>query len=222
MVHLSAVGTLVVDAPVEVVQHPLASMSWARAVLDSLDRFHSLVIGPGLGRDDTTAAQVRSVVLSAPVPLVVDGDALFAMAWNSEGAAALLRKRTMPTVLTPHGGEYAMLAGAPPAADRMVAARRLAADTGCIVLLKGPATVVAHPEGEALVVTSGDARLATAGTGDVLSGIIGGLLARGMPAYSAAAAGAWLHGQAAKLAPNHGMVAGDIADHLPSVLDGLG
>ena len=222
MVHLSAVGTLVVDAPVEVVQHPLAAMSWSRPVLDSLDRFHSLVIGPGLGRDDATAAQVRSVVLAAGVPLVVDGDALFAMAWNADGAAALLRKRTMPTVLTPHGGEYAMLAGAPPAADRLAAARRLAADTGCIVLLKGPATVVAHPEGEALVGTSGDARLATAGTGDVLSGIIGGLLARGMPAYGAAAAGAWLHGQAAMLAPNHGMVAGDIADHLPEVMDGLG
>jgi len=221
MVHLSAVGTLVVDAPVEVVQAPLAGITWARAVLDSLDRFHALVIGPGLGRDDATAAQVRNVVLDAAVPLVIDGDGLFAMAWNSQGAAALLRKRSLPTVLTPHGGEYAMLAGAPPSADRLVAARRLAADTGCIVLLKGPATVIAHPEGEALVITSGDARLATAGTGDVLAGVIGGLLARGMPAYAAAAAGAWLHGQAAKLAPDQGMVAGDIAEHLPTVLDGL-
>jgi hydroxyethylthiazole kinase-like uncharacterized protein yjeF len=221
MVHLSAVGTLVVDAPVEVVQHPLVGTAWARTVLDSLDRFHSLVIGPGLGRDDTTAAQVRAVVQASTVPLVIDGDGLFAMAWNSQGAASLLRNRTVPTVLTPHGGEYAMLAGAPPSADRLVSARRLAADTGCIVLLKGPATVIAHPEGESLVVTSGDSRLATAGTGDVLSGIIGGLLARGMPAYAAAAAGAWLHGRAAHLAPSHGMVASDIADRLPAVLEEL-
>jgi NAD(P)H-hydrate epimerase len=221
MVHLSALGTLVVDAPLEAVQVPLAAAAWTRTVLESLDRFHALVIGPGLGRDDVTAAQVRAVVLDAAVPTVVDGDGLFAMAWNAEGAAALLRRRTVPTVLTPHGGEYAMLVGAPPVGDRLVAARRLAADTGCVVLLKGPATVVADPDGEVLVVTIGDERLATAGTGDVLAGVIGGLLAQGVSAFEAAAAGAWLHGQAARSAPAHGMVAGDIPHHLPAVLDSL-
>ena len=103
----------------------------------------------------------------------------------------------------------------------MVAARRLAADTGCVVLLKGPTTVVAGPDGQVLVVTTGDARLATAGTGDVLSGIIGALLAAGLPAFRAAAAGAWLHGQAAQLAPARGMVASDLAEHLPTVLRDL-
>ena len=155
------------------------------------------------------------------MPTVIDGDGLFAMAWNADGAAALLRRRTTPTVLTPHDGEYALLTGAAPIADRLVAVRRLAADTGCVVLLKGPATVVADPDGEVLVVTAGDARLATAGTGDVLSGIIGALLAAGVPALQAAAAGAWLHGRAALLAPARGMVASDIADHLPEVLGGL-
>ena len=221
IVHLSAVGGMVVDAPVEVVQHPLQAVGWSLALLDSLGRFHSLVIGPGVGRDDATAAEVRAVALGAALPTVIDGDGLFAMAWNAEGAGALLRRRTRPTVLTPHDGEYALLTGAPPIADRFVAARRLASDTGCIVLLKGPATVVADPAGRVLVVTAGDQRLATAGTGDVLAGIIGALLATGAAPFEAAAAGAWLHGQAARRAPSSGLVAGDIAMHLPSVLEGL-
>ena len=221
MVHLSAPGTMVVQAPVEVVQRPLPVKGWAAEVLDSLDRFHALVVGPGLGRGDETTAQTRLLAVEAPIPTVIDGDGLFAMAWNADGAAALLQRRTAPTVLTPHDGEYALLVGAPPGADRLVAARRLAADTGCVVLLKGAATVVADPEGQVLVVTTGDSRLATAGTGDVLSGIIGALLAGGVPAFRAAAAGAWLHGQAAQTAPARGMVASDIADHLPTVLRDL-
>ena len=108
--------------------------------------------------------------------------------------------------------------GAKPGADRFDAARRLAKETGCVVLLKGSTTIVAEPSGCALVVTTGDARLATAGTGDVLAGIIGALLAAAVPAFHAAAAGAWLHGQAANRAPAYGMVASDIADHLPEVL----
>ena len=221
MVHLSAPGTLVVQAPVEVVQRPLPLKGWAREVLDSLDRFHALVVGPGLGRSDETTAQTRLLAVDAPIPTVIDGDGLFAMAWNADGAAALLKRRTAPTVLTPHDGEYALLVGTPPGADRVVAARRLAADTACVVLLKGPTTVVAGPDGQVLVVTTGDARLATAGTGDVLSGVIGALLAAGLPAFRAAAAGAWLHGQAAQLAPARGMVASDLAEHLPTVLRDL-
>ena len=221
MVHLSAPGTLVVQAPVEVVQRPLPLKGWAREVLDSLDRFQALVVGPGLGRDDETTAQARLLAVDAPIATVIDGDGLFAMAWNADGAVALLQRRTAPTVLTPHDGEYALLTGTKPGHDRMVAARRLAADTGCVVLLKGSATVVADPDGQVLMVATGDERLATAGTGDVLSGIIAALLASGVPAFRAAAAGAWLHGQAAQLAPARGMVASDIADHLPTVLTDL-
>ena len=221
MVHLSSPGTMVADAPVEVVQRPVPMVGWASAVLDSLDRFHCLVVGPGLGRDDSTAAEARRLVVESPVPVVVDGDGLFAMAWNAQGAAVLLRNRTSPTVLTPHDGEYLLLTGGPPPADRLVAARRLAADTGCVVLLKGPATVVADSDGTTLVVATGDQRLATAGTGDVLAGIIAALLAQGVDALHAAAAGAWLHGRAARLAPARGMVAGDIADHLPEVFEAL-
>jgi NAD(P)H-hydrate epimerase len=221
MVHLSIPGMTLADAPIEVVQRPLPSTSWAEAALATLDRFHSVVLGPGLGRSDDTAASVRKLVVDAPLPMVIDGDGLFALGWSSEGAAALLRRRTYPTVLTPHDGEYTLLAGSQPGVDRMVAARRLAADSGCTVLLKGAATIVAEPGGEALVVTAGDARLATAGTGDVLSGIIGALLAGGMRPLHAAAAAAWVHGQAGRRGARHGLVAGDLPDLIPAVLEEL-
>ena len=221
MVQLSAPGSVVSDAPTEVVQQPIPAAAWARQVLDHLDRFHALVVGPGLGRSDATTNDVRTVVAGAAVPVVVDGDGLFAMAWNADGAGALLRDRGRPTVLTPHDGEYGLLAGTSPRPDRFAAARRLAADTGAVVLLKGRATVIADPAGTTFVVTAGDERLATAGTGDVLAGIIGALLAQGLDGLHAAAAGAWLHGRAARLAPARGMVAGDIADHLPHVFEDL-
>ena len=221
MVHLSAPGALLNGIPTEVVQREVSAGGWGDELLDSLDRFHSLVIGPGLGRTEDVVTQIRSAVLAAPVPMVIDGDALFALAWNVQDAAALLRRRTTPTVLTPHDGEFALLTGAKPGADRFDAARRLADDSGCVVLLKGPTTAVAEPGGRVLVVTTGDARLATAGTGDVLAGIIGALLAAGVPAFHAAAAGAWLHGEAANRAPAIGMIASDIPDHLPELLADL-
>ena len=221
MIHLSVPGMTLTDAPIEIVQRPLPSVQWADAVLASLDRFHAMVVGPGLGRSEDTAANIRRVVVEAPLPMVIDGDGLFALGWSSEGASTLLRRRTVPTVLTPHDGEYAVLTGSQPGADRMVAARRLAADSACTVLLKGAATVIADPNGQALVVTAGDARLATAGTGDVLSGIIGALLAGGMKPLHAAAAAAWVHGQAGRRGHRQGLVASDLPDLIPAVLEEL-
>lgn len=221
MVHLSVPGMTLVDAPIEIVQRSLPSTAWADVALASLDRFHAVVVGPGLGRSDDTAANIRKLVIEAPLPMVIDGDGLFALGWSAEGATTLLRRRSLPTVLTPHDGEYALLCGTQPGVDRMVAARRLAADSGCTVLLKGAATIVADPDGDALVVTAGDARLATAGTGDVLSGIIGALLASGMRSLHAAAAAAWLHGQAGRRGQRHGLVASDLPDLIPAVLEAL-
>ena len=115
-------------------------------------------------------------------------------------------------------GEYERLMGRRPAADRFDEARALAQEFRSVVLLKGPATIVAEPNGAVQVVNNGDARLATAGTGDVLAGIIGSLLAQGTPSFEAAAAGAWLHGHAASLRPRYGMVASDLLDVLPEAL----
>src|SRR4051794_306587 len=205
-------------APTEVVGRTLPSSLWSHDVLGDLGRFHALVVGPGLGRADSTATSARDVVARAPLPVVVDGDGLFALAWSSDGAGAVLRARPGPTVVTPHDGEYRLLCGGPPDADRLGAARRLAAELRCVVLLKGAATVVADGDGRALVVNAGDARLATAGTGDVLSGIVGALLAQRVPPFEAAAAGAWLHGRAARLGPPKGLVAGDLPDLLVELL----
>jgi NAD(P)H-hydrate epimerase len=196
----------------------------AKEVLDGLDRFRALVVGPGLGRAGTTVAAVRRLVAEAPVPLVLDADGLNALG----GDVGLLASRPAVTVLTPHAGEYARLAGEPVGDDRVAAARRLAERAGSVVLLKGSRTVVADPAGRAVVNPTGGPWLATAGTGDVLSGVVGALAARGVPAFEAAAAGAWLHGRAA--AGQHqpsrrhhaGLVAGDLVDALPDVLAGVG
>jgi len=155
------------------------------------------------------------------VPIVVDGDGIFAAAWSAEGAAPLVRSRGLPTVVTPHDGEFGLLAGSPPGSDRIASARSLAVDLDCTVLLKGPTTVVAGPAGPTLVVDHGDERLATAGSGDVLAGIVGSLLAVGVAAERAAAAAAWLHADAARRGMRRGLLAGDLVELLPDALAAL-
>jgi NAD(P)H-hydrate epimerase len=208
-------------APTEVVGHALPHARWSADVLDDSGRFQALVVGPGLGRADETATSVRELVGKSPLPVLVDGDGLFALAWSSDGPGPVLRARSAPAVITPHDGEYQLLTGHRPPVDRIAATRQLAAEVRCVVLLKGPTTVVAEPDGTTLLATAGDARLATAGTGDVLSGIIGALLAQQVEPGRAAAAGAWLHGEAAQLGFARGLVAGDLPDLLPRVFAAL-
>jgi NAD(P)H-hydrate epimerase len=184
-------------------------------VLDALGRFRAAAVGPGLGTSEATQAAVRDLVPRIPCPLVLDADGLNAFARD----AATLRERTAPTVVTPHAGEYERLMGEPVGDDRVAAARALAEATGCVGLLKGPGTVVAHPDGRAAVDVSGGAELATAGSGDVLTGIIGGFLARGLDPFAAAAAATFVHGRAAERAGHTGLIAGDLVDALPRVLD---
>jgi len=189
----------------------------AKDVLDGIDRFRALVVGPGLGRKAATVAAVRRLVAEAHVPLILDADGLNAL----DGDLDLLAARPAATIITPHAGEYARLAGEPVGDDRVAAARRLAERAGAVVVLKGSRTVVADPTGRAALNATGGPWLATAGTGDVLSGIVGALAARGLPAFRAAAAGAWLHGRAADAAGHDGLVAGDLIDALPTVLSRL-
>lgn len=217
MVTLSSPG-VDADAPVEVVDRRIPPFDWADAVLADLYRYHALVVGPGLGRENYTVPSIVRVVTDALVPVVVDGDGLFALAWNDEGTPSFLLEREVPTVLTPHDGEYGTLAGRRPGADRIAAVRHLVELTGATVLLKGPTTLVAAPGEPTWFVTNGDQRLATAGTGDVLAGIIGALLARGVAPIRAAVAGAWIHAEAARTAGDVGLVAGDVVGAVPAVL----
>jgi ADP-dependent NAD(P)H-hydrate dehydratase / NAD(P)H-hydrate epimerase len=220
IVHVSSPG-FEGQPPIEAVSRRIPPFDWADAVLSDLYRFHALVVGPGLGREDHTVPSVTKLVVDAIIPVVIDGDGLFALAWNEHGAPTMLRSREVPTILTPHDGEYALLTGHRPGDDRLGAARRLAADTGATVLLKGPTTVVASPEGDARFVVNGDQRLATAGTGDVLAGIIGAVAASGLDLLAAGAAGAWLHAAAASFGPSRGFVATDLLAHLPDALAAL-
>jgi hydroxyethylthiazole kinase-like uncharacterized protein yjeF len=171
-----------------------------------------MVIGPGLGTDATTQEEIRTVIARAPHPLVIDADAITALG-DATAARQLLAVRHEPTVLTPHDGEFARVAGSPPGDDRLAATRDLASRIGAVVLLKGPLTAVAAPQDElpdVLLAAAGVPALATAGTGDVLSGVIGAFLARGVPAQLAAALGAHVHGRAAGRGRPQGLVAGDL------------
>ena len=209
------------DARSEIIQRRIPALDFHGEVFSDLDRFGALVIGPGLGREEGAVASARELIADATLPVVIDGDGIFAAAWSADGAAPLLRPRGRPTVITPHDGEYSLLAGRPPGADRVAAARELARELDVTVLLKGPATVVANASGDVLVVDHGDERLATAGSGDVLAGMIGALLAAGVAAERAAAAAAWLHADAARRGPRRGLLAGDIVESIPATLEAL-
>ncbi|MET0663195.1 MAG: NAD(P)H-hydrate dehydratase [Ilumatobacteraceae bacterium] len=201
--------------PLEVLQPALPDTEWADEVVDGLGRHRALVVGPGLGRRSATVASIRRVISRSTLPVVADGDALHAIA---TGDRLALADRPAPTVVTPHDGEFEQLTGAPPAPDRIEATRSLASRLGCTVLLKGPATVIADPTGAVLVVDHGDERLATAGSGDVLAGMIGALLAADLPPLRAAATAAWLHADAARRGPRVGLVASDLPDLLPATI----
>jgi hydroxyethylthiazole kinase-like uncharacterized protein yjeF len=205
----------------EVIRRPIPAAGFDSDVLADLDRFDALVIGPGMGREESTIAGVRRIIADAAVPVVIDGDGIFAAAWSADGAGALLGARGLPTVVTPHDGEFALLRGSVPGPDRIASARQLAVDLSCTVLLKGPTTVIAAPGEPVLVVDHGDQRLATAGSGDVLAGMIGALLAAGVPASRAAAAAAWLHADAARRGPVRGLLAGDLVELIPTALSAL-
>jgi hydroxyethylthiazole kinase-like uncharacterized protein yjeF len=157
-------------------------------------RVQSWVVGPGLGTDETGAAALW-FALETSLPVLIDADGLTILAAHPD----VLASRRAPTVLTPHAGEFARLAGAPPGDDRIGATRKLADAFGATVLLKGNVTVVADPGGPVYLNPAGQSWAATAGSGDLLSGMIGALLAAGLPPSEAAAAAAFVHARAAEL-----------------------
>jgi hydroxyethylthiazole kinase-like uncharacterized protein yjeF len=195
----------------EAVGVALPATGWEGAAAEAATRCRALVTGPGLGRSEEIGRCVVALLRHVDAPAVVDADGI-----NAVGSVARLHEvaaaRASATVITPHEGEYAALTGGPPGDDRLAAVRSLSAQSGAVVLLKGSTTVVAAPDGRAWFVTSGSPRLATAGTGDVLSGVIGAFVASGVPAAEAAALGAHVHGRAAQLGPAVGLVAGDLPE----------
>ena len=190
---------------------------WAsapEALQADVARSSAIALGPGLGRSDEARALVRALLERADLPAVVDADALFGLARVD---------RSAPTVLTPHAGELARLLGVEPAwvsAHRLEAAAEAAERFAAVVLLKGPDTIVCAPEGRVIVCDTGPPSLATAGTGDVLTGVVGAFLAKGVDVVDAAAAAAIAHGLAARSLPHQaGLIASDVAAALPGVLD---
>jgi NAD(P)H-hydrate epimerase len=183
-----------------------------------------LAVGPGLGRGAGPRELVRRLVPRAGVPLVLDADALFAF----RGEVDALRRRGAPAVLTPHPGEAAALLGGEPATlnrDRVGAALRLAEASGAVAVLKGAATVVAEPGGRVRVNPTGGPVLAAGGSGDVLTGVIAGLLAQGLEPFDAACVGCFLHGAAgdrlAREVGAAGVLASELAGALPGAAEAL-
>jgi hydroxyethylthiazole kinase-like uncharacterized protein yjeF len=194
-------------------------------VLERAERSNALVLGPGVGREPGAFELVRRVARAAALPLLLDADGLNAHA----GALQSLAGRSAATVLTPHAGELARLLDTDShavGARRLESARRAAAEARAIVVLKGDDTLVAEPEGRVGVNPGGAAALATAGTGDVLSGAIGAYLAKAMDPFEAACAGVWLHARAGQLAAARigaeGVIASDVIELLPHALGSAG
>lgn len=184
------------DAPGAIVRE----IDGARGLADLLadQRYSAVVVGPGLGAGPSAKALVAAA-LDAHRAVLLDADGITAWAGEADDLAARI---AAPTVLTPHDGEFRRLFPDldPVAIGKPAAARAAAARLGAVMLLKGGDTLVAAPDGRAVIAGNAPPTLATAGSGDVLSGLIGGLLARGMPAFEAAAAGAWIHGEAGRAA----------------------
>lgn len=198
----------------------------AGVVIDRAGSFDALAIGPGLSRNPETQEAVREIVSESPIPVVVDADGLNALAADLEFLVGLAERARAPLVFTPHPGEMARLTGLSPAevqADRIRIAQECAEAWGAAIVLKGARTVVAGPGGDVYINTSGNPGMATAGAGDVLTGVVAGLIAQGLDGVKAAALGVYVHGLAGDLARDEvgssGLVASDILDRLPRALD---
>jgi hydroxyethylthiazole kinase-like uncharacterized protein yjeF len=197
------------------------------AALLADQRLNAVVLGPGGGIGPAMREQVLAA-LGGPRAVVLDADALSSFAGDAAPSLfqAIAARSDHPTVLTPHDGEFARLFSAARKAtepqSKLECTRAAARLSGATVIRKGADTVIAAPDGRAAINANGPPWLATAGTGDVLAGVVAGLLAQGMPAFEASSAGVWLHGEAAATA-GIGMISEDLAEALPSVwrrLDG--
>jgi NAD(P)H-hydrate epimerase len=197
----------------------------AETVLERARRSNALVLGPGLGRESGALTLARNLARAADLPMLLDADGLNAHA----GKLSALAKRSAPTVLTPHAGELARLLESDSQAieaRRLESVRQAASDANAIVVLKGDDTLVAEPSGRVAVSRGGASALATAGTGDVLSGVVGAYLAKAMDPFAATCAGVFAHARAGQLAAEsigpEGVIARDVIELLPRALTAAG
>jgi len=222
---MEAKTTEVMTAPLPQTPDGLLSVSSYPVLKALMEGKSALVFGPGLGCAADVSALLDKVLKGSSVPVVIDADGLNCLA----GKVEKLKKAKCALVLTPHPGEMARLLGRSVAdiqKDRMGVAGTLAEKTGAVVVLKGAATVIASPDGQAYINPTGSPALATAGTGDVLSGMIGGLIAQGLDAMSASVAAVYAHGLASDRwkdanSGEAGMMATDLLGAIPSVLNSL-
>lgn len=196
----------------------LSKTAWTK-LLKAAEGKKTVAIGPGLGVNADTKALVKNAILKLDVPLILDADALNAL------SLADLKKRKSPAILTPHPGEMSRLTGLSTAKiqkDRIGIARDFAVANGVLLVLKGSRTVTATPAGKVFVNSTGNPGMATAGMGDVLTGVIASLIAQGLEPERAAVAGVYLHGRAgdrvAERLGDRGLLASDVIDEMPQAL----
>lgn len=199
------------------IQRIAAPADMDRVLGDS--RHKGVLIGPGLGRGPEACAAVLRV-LASDKAVVLDADALSSFAGVPEPLFAAIKARAAPVVITPHTGEFSRLFGDPAGQGKLKLARTAAQASGAFVVLKGPDTVIAAPDGRAALSDNAPPWLASGGTGDVLAGMVAGLLVQGMGGFEAACAGVWLHG-AAGVACGRGLIAEDLPEALPNILKSL-
>jgi ADP-dependent NAD(P)H-hydrate dehydratase / NAD(P)H-hydrate epimerase len=192
----------------------LVHRPWSEILRD--DRVGAVLLGPGLGRD-AEAKTLHAEAISSAHPLVLDADGVSLLAATEPNAGIdMLRKRTLPTILTPHGGEFSAVFGAG-TGSKIDRTRAAAALSGATIIHKGADTVIASPDGRVIVASDAPGWLASAGTGDSLAGLVAALLSGGMAPLAAAEAAVWLHGDAARRA-GPGLIADDLSDHIPAAL----
>lgn len=222
-------GIVTVAAPPDAA--PVIAAGWAALVVKPFDtaedfaalardrRLRAMVVGPGLGLGlglDVRATQAMDIALGSDVALVLDADAITLLSREPAAAFDRIKWRAATTILTPHEGEFSRLFPALQG-SKLSKARAAARQSGAVVLYKGPDTVIAAPDGRAVINDNAPPVLATAGSGDVLAGVIGGLLASGIPAFEAACMAAWMHGRAGQIA-GPGSIADEIATALRQVV----
>ena len=199
-----------------VMSRPFATNEELDAILEG-GKFSGFLIGPGNGADQETARRCLALLESGK-PIVIDADGLTAFEENPDRLIGALHDKA---VVTPHNGEYKRVwPQLDPQTERLKAAEFAAKQAGAVMVLKGPDTIIAAPDGRVIINAIGPSGLATAGAGDVLAGIIGGLMAAGMGTFAAAAAGTWIHSEAANLL-GPGMISEDIVEAIPAALEVL-